>query len=383
MVDSMVSVIIANTKNENNTRRCIESVLNQTYSSYEIIIIHNNNIDNIIKNDKNIKFYDRSLSNSDVLLKKQAIKECTGEYIFFIDGNDYIKDNTLNDLMVIAKKYKDISLIVSSITSEYVEGCIKEEYKNYGVCNQKQYTRYINEFLKNTNSFNYLNLYFGKLFKTCELIKYYTIPDDIVYEESTAFMTYMLLSIDSIYIVENAYYIRNKKEDFVFIDDDFIYEFQKTYEYLKNFFITLQDRENMINRLGNYYLNHILKDYKNLKYIKYDLDIEKIFEVREYYKNIVLYGAGYLGKLQYHMLSNRSDVNIISWVDKNLAGEYVEDILISEVSKIIEYDYDIILIAVWDRHVFDIIKNELQSLYKIDSDKIKWYTPVRIMEIKN
>jgi len=110
-----VSIIIPVYNAEEHIRRCIESVLLQKIENYEILIINDGSIDKseeIIKEYVNkydkVKYY--SKENSGVAdTRNFGIKEATGKYILFLDGDDYIDKNLLADL----QKYidEDIDLI--------------------------------------------------------------------------------------------------------------------------------------------------------------------------------------------------------------------------------------------------------------------------------
>ena len=91
-----VSVIITSYNYEQYIKDAIESVLNQTYSDFELVIIDDCSTDNsanIIKqfNDERIKFIQNEqnlgLKNS----MQKAISCCIGEWIAFLDSDDLWK----------------------------------------------------------------------------------------------------------------------------------------------------------------------------------------------------------------------------------------------------------------------------------------------------
>lgn len=109
MKNELVSIIIPVFNNERFFERCIKSVINQTYKNIEIIIINDFSIDNVediilkykdmddriiyVKNDKNMGVgYSRN----------KGIDISNGNYIYFLDSDDYIESDTIESL------YKDI-----------------------------------------------------------------------------------------------------------------------------------------------------------------------------------------------------------------------------------------------------------------------------------
>lgn len=92
---------------EKYVKKCIDSVLNQTYKNFELIIINDgspDNSDEIIKsfNDDRIKYIKRENRGAQYS-RVEGIDLATGDYIIFVDSDDYLDDNTLEIY------YKEIS----------------------------------------------------------------------------------------------------------------------------------------------------------------------------------------------------------------------------------------------------------------------------------
>lgn len=95
--------------------KCIESIISQSYKNLEIILVDDGSTDNSLKiikeykkNDNRIKFFHKEnggLSST----RNFGLKKATGEYIMFIDSDDYI-DNRMVELMLkkIIEKNVDI-----------------------------------------------------------------------------------------------------------------------------------------------------------------------------------------------------------------------------------------------------------------------------------
>src|SRR5699024_8311067 len=89
-------------------KRCIESVLHQTYKEIELIIVDDGSTDNsyqevlklVNKNkDRDIKVFQFKENNGPGYVKNYAIKQATGKYIYFIDSDDYIPTDTIQLLV--------------------------------------------------------------------------------------------------------------------------------------------------------------------------------------------------------------------------------------------------------------------------------------------
>ena len=94
-----ISVIIPVYNAEKYLKECIDSVLNQIYKNFELIIINDGSTDNsekIVKeyNDNRIIYISRE-NKGPLETRIEGINKSTGEYILFIDADDYINDDTL------------------------------------------------------------------------------------------------------------------------------------------------------------------------------------------------------------------------------------------------------------------------------------------------
>lgn len=111
------SIIIPVYNVEEYLDRCLKSILNQTYFNYEVIIVNDgspDNSDNIIKSyekeDKRFKGYKKvngGLSDA----RNYGLKYATGDYLIFIDADDYIENNYLEKVNDVLERNKDIDVL--------------------------------------------------------------------------------------------------------------------------------------------------------------------------------------------------------------------------------------------------------------------------------
>lgn len=114
-----VTVIIPVYKAEKYIKRCIESVTAQTYENLEIILIDDDSPDNCpqicddwAKKDSRIKVLhieNKGAANA----RNQGLKIATGDYIGFVDSDDYI-DNDMYDYLVSLLENNDADISVCS-----------------------------------------------------------------------------------------------------------------------------------------------------------------------------------------------------------------------------------------------------------------------------
>lgn len=147
-----ISVIVPIFNASKSIKKCIESIINQTYKNIEIILINDGSEDNTLEiindykeKDERIKVINKA--NSGVAnTRNVGIEIATGQYIMFVDSDDYIDVNYIYEMHNELVK-NDSDVAVSGMTScENNEKKIKKIiYKNES-CNL-QFSEIISEII--------------------------------------------------------------------------------------------------------------------------------------------------------------------------------------------------------------------------------------------
>jgi len=95
-----ISILIANYNNSHFFKDCYESLLNQTYKDFEVIILDDfsnyedyKNIKNLISNDNRFRIF-RNQSNKGVgFTKRKLVELASNEICGFLDPDDYPKNS--------------------------------------------------------------------------------------------------------------------------------------------------------------------------------------------------------------------------------------------------------------------------------------------------
>lgn len=116
----LVSVIIPCYNYGEFLGEAVDSVLNQTYQNFEIIIIDDGSTDNtkeVVKNfqkkDKRIGYYYQKNKGPSAARNLGAAKS-NGNYICFLDADDIFKKSHLGDSINFLEKNKDLSMVFSN-----------------------------------------------------------------------------------------------------------------------------------------------------------------------------------------------------------------------------------------------------------------------------
>jgi len=136
-----LSIIIPVYHTQDTLERCVESVLQQSFANYELILVDDESpdecprlCDEYAKKDGRIKVIHTPHGGLGKA-RNIGIKEATGEYITFIDSDDAIEEDTLQALMDELAEYPEVDIleypIKERIGNPQRERTLSFEPKNY------------------------------------------------------------------------------------------------------------------------------------------------------------------------------------------------------------------------------------------------------------
>ncbi len=199
--DNRISIIIPVYNVEKYIRRCLDSVLNQTYSNYEVLIVDDGSTDSSADIAREYEVID---SRFNVLNKENggqgsarnyALDNISGNYISFIDSDDWVHPEFLERLITsIKEEHADVAMC--NVQRVWDKGAISK--KVVGNCTS-QVVEDIEEFLK-TASF----VVWNKLYKR-ELFQDIRFPEKMMYEDFACVPT-VLIKAKRISIISDALY---------------------------------------------------------------------------------------------------------------------------------------------------------------------------------
>ncbi|WP_036485580.1 glycosyltransferase family 2 protein [Myxosarcina sp. GI1] len=110
-MSSKISVIIPAYNCEQYVDRAIESVLDQTYSNFEIIVIDDGSYDNTYQiatsyNDSRLKVIKNPKNLGVSISRNRGIEEASGSWISLLDADDWYSRTRLEKLLQAAQKHK-------------------------------------------------------------------------------------------------------------------------------------------------------------------------------------------------------------------------------------------------------------------------------------
>lgn len=253
-----VSIIIPVYNGEKYIKQCLESIFVQTFTDFEVIIIDDGSTDGtfvlleeLCAKNSNISIV-RQENKGVSYARNKGIKYARGEYLCFIDSDDYIEFDFLEKL-VGAMKEGDCDWILSGIQDFKSEKKLKKI-----ILPKKEYV-----LSKETDCLQFFNLLlltapFAKLYRRDIIINSNLLFNEkISYAEDREFNTYYAQNVQNVKSISYiGYYYRTdsinslskKKQSYKFKYDLFYWEL------LKNNFI----RRNRISNEVNGFLVNVL-----------------------------------------------------------------------------------------------------------------------------
>ena len=125
-MEDLISVIIPLYNSERFIGKCVESLLKQTYSNCEIIIVDDGSTDSSLKivekyaqQDERVKVFSGTKYSGVSAVRNVGLNNANGDYVCFVDSDDYVSKYFLESLITSIKDTgADISCVGVSMVSE-------------------------------------------------------------------------------------------------------------------------------------------------------------------------------------------------------------------------------------------------------------------------
>lgn len=260
-MNELVSIIVPIYNVEKYLNRCIITLVNQSFKNIEIILVDDGSPDNCssicdswIKKDTRIKVIHKENGGlSDA--RNAGIKIAKGDYLCFVDSDDYVHKDYIKVLFELCQKYdSDISVC-----------------RNYKVTGDEDYNKELpkgNDFTSNSEDFIYKKKHFycvawGKLYKR-KIFNNIRYPKGKIHED-VAVIYKILYEAKKIAFTDLKlyYYFVNPKsimrEAYSIKHLDILDNLYDCYKYFIN-----KKEEKIAFIILNDYIDNILNEYKNI-----------------------------------------------------------------------------------------------------------------------
>lgn len=370
---SSLTVIIPMYNQEKYIRQCIESVMNQTYKDIEILIVDDGSTDggyNICREladrDDRIRII-RQENKGTFIARRTGIDNCKTKYVTFVDSDDFI---TREAYSYAEKAMKDdTDMIMFQMARYYGDDNIKVE--PHLVTPGHYYKKQIEEIFLPKIIWDFDRGTPGIECSLCnrvvkrELIKESfdsAVDIHLCYGDDMAIVSPLYMKINDVVVIDKCFYRHRQRRTIApYIErKDFFDELYVLYKYMLGTLSDYLHKYGLRQQLEYFYMYSV--ELRKLEYDDYKFERNFIFpfDKIEKGKDIVLYGAGNVGKTYYEQLKKLDYCRSVIWVDKNAAA--IEDIRVKTLAELKRNNFEYVVIAIENKNICMSVKKELKML---------------------
>jgi glycosyltransferase involved in cell wall biosynthesis len=381
--NKLISIIVPIYNVEKYLEQCIESLISQTYSNIEIILVNDGSPDNCTyicnkykEQDSRIKVIHKE-NKGLVSARKAGMQIAKGEYIGFVDGDDWVEPKMYEDLMYYASKH-DVDIVAAGYKEELDGNIVEILYNNLpsGYYSKEDLIKSVYPKMLCAGGFSQFGVFsylWNKIFKRDIIFNNQMSIDDQIFMAEDAACTYpSLLDANSLYITCSSFYTYRQRVDSMVktrsIDALELDRYKKLYKHLHDKFINTE-YSSLLSQLDLFLLS-LLTTRSGLIF-NGGKKVNELFAFKNIPLNskIVVCGAGTFGQHLVKRIQNGNRFDLIGWVD-NLYDIYKKvGLSVESMTLIDKLEYDFILIAFINEKNANDIKNKLIN-YGIPNDKI-------------
>ncbi len=382
---SQLSVVVPIYNSDKYLCQCIDSILNQTYSEIEIILVDDGSTDTspgicdaYAEKDKRVKVIHKK-NEGLIKARLSGAKEAVGDCITFVDGDDWIAPDTYEQML---RCMEDHDIVMAGIYRYFAVDQVKADIPMFaeGVYDRRAVECSIIPYMLWSGKRNTWELdpsLCTKIMKKGVFMDFLENASslDIYFGEDTAVVFPFMLRVASIVVMHDCfYYHRQRPHGMIpsyFRDRLFFEKLFSLYGFLKSEFSKSVFWECLSPQLEHFYVNAVqLKQQSFSDYNEMERDIFPFWDIPKG-ANIVLYGAGETGRRFYMQNEQYHFCNIVLWTDQNYTKRCMGDQQIVSPLRITMEEFEFIIVAVRSAEIAQEIVEMLIEM-GVPSEKIIW-----------
>jgi glycosyltransferase involved in cell wall biosynthesis len=377
-----ISVLVPIFRIEKYLPKCIDSLLNQSFENFELILVNDGSpdscpkiCDDYSKIDSRIKVIHKE-NGGLVSARKEGLKYAKGKYVSFVDGDDWVDRYYLDTLFKLAE-INCADLVVTGHFREFNGKIETFKPRKAGIYNASEIESLIIPKVIYNGKFceHEISTYvWNKLFRR-ELLNdiLFDIPNKIVMGEDAA-ITYSYLSISKSLVISKIplYYYRQRLDSIIKSIENPRKEYYRLgllMNFLKSKLSHVIDGQTLDKQIKFYLYSQILVRSGGLIHNNSGQIIFNPFLKAKRNSKVVIYSSGSFGQ---HILSTNTKTEyfqIIKWIDIDFHELNVDGNFVQPISSINNTDFDFLIIATINPTIYESIKFEF-GLMGIDENKI-------------
>lgn len=384
----LLSIIVPIYNVEEYLPRCLESIIGQTYKNIEIICVDDGSTDQsgsiadtYALNDERIQVVHKD-NGGLVSARKAGISRANGQYIAFVDSDDYVDENMYQVMMKCMVELK-VDFIHSGYVKEFGNTqSIMCDFENQVVSCSKNRKGFLlnNVFFSEKKQYISSSIW-SKIFKSSIIKKAYSlVPDSQSYGEDLICLCACILEANTMAYVRGTSYHYVVRENSIITTasmKNLIREFE-LYKCLEKLFQEYDCLEALDSSLDKFLKSQVVNALSTMGeesvYVQ-QYNYNSISKL--YHRKGVIYGAGKVGISYYQQLCNDQRCKVVCLVDAHPERYQYDFIQIIKPEELININFDYVLIAVTTMAT---AQNITENLIKIGipKEKIIWEKPIKV-----
>lgn len=229
---ALFSIVVPIYNVEEYLEECIESILNQTYDDFELILVDDGSpdscpqiCDKFVGIDQRVTVIHQKNAGL-VTARKTGLSKCSGEYVINVDSDDFVDNRLLEKIKCIVDEYDNPDVIAFDYQNVDERGkkCdivknVPEEKLYIGDCKKhiEKELLYSYNMKSFSNTGNIVFSIWSKVIKRELLEKYqYKVPNEIRNGEDVAVVIPCIIQAKSLYVLHYVgYYYRHRAASMV------------------------------------------------------------------------------------------------------------------------------------------------------------------------
>lgn len=371
-----ISVIVPVYNAGRYLKECIESIIKQTYKNVELILVDDGSEDDsadII--DEYKRKYPRictikKKNGGPNSARKAGLDIAEGEYIMFVDADDYIQED-MCECLIQAIIEHNVDMVWSGIIKIYDDGRNEKIRQSIlGRISGRELSRCILD-IDNFYTYNISTSLYGILFRKKIILNIFKLFDNrITFSEDCACVFLSCMDAKAVYVIDKYLYCfrlneysltHNHKKD-NYITQKYLYRYMQ--KELKH-----RDADNDIYREIE---QLIIRDLLIAGYSRAFGHCSFLYPYDNVTrgKKIAIYGAGAFGIELYQFITQSQLYEVAVWVDKEWDRREFTDKPVQSPLALMQEEYDFVVIAITNNAASLSVKKELINM-GVDSEKIK------------
>jgi glycosyltransferase involved in cell wall biosynthesis len=369
----LISVIVPIYNLDSYLFQCINSLINQTYKQLEIILVDDGSTDKSLelcesfrKQDQRVKVIAK-LNGGLVSARKAGLNASNGVYIFYVDGDDWIDSDCLEQYYKYAKLH-DVDIVIGDYKREFIGNFVKiSNGVTYGRYDRERMIKEIFPNMIYSGEFFHhgIKTYsWGKLYKR-EIIEQLQndVPNEIMVGEDAALLYPAIFNSSALYVTDYAGCNYRQRANSILkstnLDARELDRLALAFNYLSKALGTSDQKTNFLFQLQAYFVaitiirtGAFLGNY--LLFKKFAL----FGEIHEGAK-VCLYNSGSFGQHVYRHLIANDIFKFVAWFDQDCSESKLLGMNVCDPKEIVKYEFDYLLVASFDQE----IKTEVEQLF--------------------